>query len=119
MVLKSYVQCELSTLQSKIHHFIEISNKTISNFEAKPYETLQYNAEFLQNELRSKDGVIKTLMETQTSVLENLPLGKPPQQTKSITSFHDFPQKNFNQLNQKTKSSSKDKTNRYNNQSQH
>ena len=52
--LKSYVQCELSTLHNKIDRIIETFNKTISNFEAKPYEILQGNIEFLQNELRSK-----------------------------------------------------------------
>ena len=50
-------------------------NKTISNFETKPSEILQDNIEFLQSELRSKDEkLIKTLMETQITVLENLPL---------------------------------------------
>ena len=53
-------------------------NKTISNFETKSYEILQDNIEFLQNELRSEDKVIKILMETHTAVLENLSLSKPP-----------------------------------------
>ena len=70
--MKSYVQCELSTLHNKIERFMETFNKTISNFETKPYEILQDNIEFLQNELRSKDEIIKTLMDTQTAVLENL-----------------------------------------------
>ena len=37
LALKSYVQCELSTLHDKIDRFMEIFNKTISNFETKPY----------------------------------------------------------------------------------
>ena len=57
---------------------METFNKTILNFETKSYEILQDNIEFLQNELRSEDKVIKTLMETQTAVLENLSLSKPP-----------------------------------------
>ena len=84
--LKSYVQCELSTLHNKIDRFMETFNKTISTFETKPYEILQDNIDFLQNELRSKDEIIKTLMETQTAVLENLHLSKPPQQTESCLS---------------------------------
>ena len=89
---------------------METFNKTISNFETKPYEILQDNIEFLQNELRSKDEIIKTLMETQTAVLENLPLSKQPQQT----SF----QKNVNQLNKNIVF--KGQANQeYNNQSQH
>ena len=74
---------------------METFNKTISNFETKPYAILQDNIEFLQNELRFKDEIIKTLMETQTTVMENLPLSKPPQQTENNTSF----QKDVNQLN--------------------
>ena len=49
----------------------------------------------MQNELCSKDEVVKTLMETQTAVLENLSLGKQSQQTENNTSFHDSPQKNL------------------------
>ena len=91
--LKSYVQSELSTLHNKIDCFT--FNKTVSTFETKPYEILQHSTEFLQNELRSKDKIIRTLIETQTAVLENLPLSKPPQQTESNTSF----QKDVNQRN--------------------
>ena len=76
---------------------METFSKTISNLETKPYEIFQDNIEFLQNELRSKDEIIKPLMETQTGVLENLPLNKPPQQTENNTSFHDSPQKDVNQ----------------------
>ena len=97
--LKSYVQCELLNLHDKIDRFMETFNKTISNFESKPYEILQDNIESPQNELRSKDAIIKTLMETLTAVLENLPLNKPPQQIESNTSFHDSPQKDVNQPN--------------------
>ena len=107
-------QCALSTLHNKIDRFMETFNKTISNFETKPYEILQDNIEFLQNELRSKDEIIKTLMETQTAVLENLPLSKPPQQTENNTSF----QKDVNQLNKNI--AFKGQANQeYNNQSQH
>ena len=93
---------------------METFNKTISNFVTKPYETLQDNIEFLQNELRSKDEIIKTLMETQTTVLENLPLSKPPQQRGNNTSF----QQDVNQLNKNIVF--KGQANQeYNNQSQH
>ena len=57
---------------------METFNKTILNFETKPFEILQDNIEFLHYELRSKDEIIKTLMETQNAVLENLPLRIPP-----------------------------------------
>ena len=74
---------------------METFNKTISKFETKIHEILQNNIEFLQNELHSKDEIIKTLIETQTVVLETLPLSKPPQQTESNT----LVQKDVNQLN--------------------
>ena len=82
-------------LHNKIDRFMETFNKTISKFETKPQEILQDNIEFLENELSSKDEIIKTLMETQIAVLENLHLSKPPQQTENNTSF----QKDVNQLN--------------------
>ena len=34
--LKSYVQCELSTLHNEIDRFMKTFNKAISNFETKP-----------------------------------------------------------------------------------
>ena len=116
--LKSYVQCELSTLHNKIDRFMETFNKTISNFETKPYEILQDNIECLQNEPRSKDEIIKTLMETQAAVLENLPLRKQPLQTVHSTSFHDSSQKDVNHLN-KDITFKRQANQEYNNQSQH
>ena len=105
---------KLSTLHNKIDHFMETFNKTISAFETEPYEILQDNIDFLQNELRSKDEIIKTLMETQTAVLENRPLSKQPQQIDSNTSF----QKDANQRNKNIVFKSQ-AYQEYNNQSQH
>ena len=53
-------------------------------------------------------------METQTAVLENLPLSKPPQQTESNTSF----QKDVNQRNKNIVFKGQ-AYQEYNNQSQH
>ena len=99
LALRNYVQCELSTLHNKIDRFMETFNKTISNFKTKSLEILRDSTEFFQNELRSKDEIIKTLMGTQTAVFENLLLNKPSQQTENNTSFHASPQKDVNQLN--------------------
>ena len=82
ILLKSFLSLINSLtkdLKNKIDGFTETFNKTISNFETKPYEILQDNIEFLHNELRSKDEIAKNLMETQAAVLKNLPLSKPPQ----------------------------------------
>ena len=57
---------------------METFNKTISNFQTKPYEIMQDNIEFLQNDNNKQ--------ETQ-------------QQTGSNTSFFDSSEKDVNQLN--------------------
>ena len=44
---------------------------------------------------------IQTLIETQTAVLENLPLSQSPQQAENNASYHDSPLKDVNQLNKK------------------
>ena len=78
---------------------METFNNAALNFETKPYEIPQDNIKLFQNELLSKIEIIKTLMETQTAVLENL----PPQQTERSTAFHSSQQENVffkRQLNQ-------------------
>ena len=64
--------------QFSIKQFMETFNKTISNFQTKPYEIMQDNIEFLQNDNNKQ--------ETQ-------------QQTGSNTSFFDSSEKDVNQLN--------------------
>ena len=62
--------------------------------------------------------VPKMKLSTQTAVLENLPLTKPPQQTENNTTFHDSPHKDVNQLNKNVIFKSQ-ANQEYNNQSQH
>ena len=57
-------------------------------------------------------------MKTQTAVLENLSLSKPPQQTENNASFHNSPQKNVNQGNQNI-IFKRQLNQQHNNQSQH
>ena len=57
---------------------METFNKTISNFQTKPYEIMQDNIEFLQNDNNKQEA---------------------QQQTGSNTSFLDSPEKDVNQLN--------------------
>ena len=76
---------------------METFNKTVSNFQTKPYEIMQDNIEFLQNDNNKQ--------ETQ-------------QQTGSNTSFFDSSEKDANQLNKNI--IFKNQANQgYNNQSQH
>ena len=58
------------------------------------------------------------MIETQTAVLENLPLSQPPQQAENNASYHDSPLKDVNQLNKKI-IFKQNANQEYNNQSQH
>ena len=69
--LKSYVACEISSINNKIESLFERLNK-MSSTENKALEILQEKYFFLQKELTSKDEKIKTLIETQTSILESV-----------------------------------------------
>ena len=53
----------------------------------------------LRNWSRTCSKITCSRIETQTAALENIPLNKPPQQIENNTSFHDSPQKDFNQPN--------------------
>ena len=71
--LKSYMNCELSTINNKLDAFSQCLIKNAScqsNNENKNFETLQDNVKFLQKELAGKNDLIKSLMETQTAILE-------------------------------------------------
>ena len=83
--------------QFSIKQFIETFNKTVSNFETKPYEITQDNIEFLQNDNNKQEA---------------------QQQTGSNASFLDSPEKDVNQLNKNI--ILKNQANQeYNNKSQH
>ena len=69
--LKSCVKCDISNINNKVESLFERLNK-MSNTEKKALEILQENITFLQKELPSKDEIIKTLIETQTSILESV-----------------------------------------------
>ena len=71
-VLKSYVKCEISSINNKIESLFERLNKMPCN-EKKALEILQENISFLQKEFTSKDEIIKTLLKTQTPILESVP----------------------------------------------
>ena len=67
------MNCELSTMNNKLDSFCEglIKNASSqSNNENKIFETLQDNVKFLQKELAANNDLIKSLMETQTAILE-------------------------------------------------
>ena len=72
-VLKSHVDCELSTRTSKIEAFSDSLKTALSNLQNRDQENskidlLQQNITIVQNELRSKVNIIKLLLETQKTV---------------------------------------------------
>ena len=74
--IKSYVNCEVSILTNKIESTSNDFEKRMNTFQGKEkskIEILQQNMTFLQNELLSKNEIIKSLMEIQSSVLYTMP----------------------------------------------
>ena len=69
--LKSYGKCENLVINNKIESLFERLSKKPSTGK-KALEILHENISYLQKELTSKDGIIKTLIVTQTSVLESV-----------------------------------------------
>ena len=74
--IKSYVNCEVSILTNKIESISNDFEKRINTLQGKEkskIEILQQNMTFLQNGLLSKNEIIKSLMEIQSSVLYTMP----------------------------------------------
>ena len=67
---KSYIKCEISNIDQNIQSLYECLNDLKET--EKSNEVLQKNVTFLQNELIRKDEIIKSLLETQTSILETV-----------------------------------------------
>ena len=81
--LKSYVNCEISSLHSKIESIsqsLQVTLKVFQERENKTNEIFHQNMTFLQNELLTKNEIIKSLTETQTTILEALSSFKSNQQ---------------------------------------
>ena len=73
--IKNYIDCEFSEINKKLNLFSESMNKLSKTFEIhKTNHTsiLGEDIEFLKNELKSKGEMIKSLIETQTLVLETV-----------------------------------------------
>ena len=75
--LKSYVDCELSTLTSKIDAFSDSLKHALANLQKRESncantDLLQQSIASLENELRSKDKIIQSLLETQNTLTNSL-----------------------------------------------
>ena len=73
--MKNYIDCEFSGVNKKINSVSENTNQLSKMFDTIKKDhslLLNENIEFLKSELKSKDEMIKSLIETQTLVLETL-----------------------------------------------
>ena len=66
--------CEISALAQRIKQFLENFNRALNNLKQDDRNTdmEKYNISFLQQEVRSKDELIKSLMGTLAIVLETI-----------------------------------------------
>ena len=74
--IKSYVNCEILILTNKIESISNDFEKRINTLlgkEKSKLEILQQNMTLLQNELLSKNEIIKSLIEIQSSILYTMP----------------------------------------------
>ena len=75
--LKSYVDCELSMLTSKINAFSDSLKHAIANLQKRQSnfantDLLQQSIASLENELKSKDRIIQSLLENQNMLTDSL-----------------------------------------------
>ena len=91
--LKGYVKCEISSINNKTESLFEHLNK-MSSTEKKALEILLENISFLQKKWTSKDEIIKTFIETQTSILESVSYQKSKNELiNQLKSAHQSPNK--------------------------
>ena len=91
--LKSYVDCELSTLTSKIDAFSDSLKHALANLQNRESnhantDRLQQSITSLENELRSKDKIIQSLLETQNTLTNSLSTLKAKQPEPIIDLSH-------------------------------
>ena len=73
--IKRHFKCELSTLNIKIEYITPSLDGALKNLENQPHKScsiVEDNLLFLQKELLSKDDIIKSLLETQTEILDSI-----------------------------------------------
>ena len=70
--IKNYIDCEFSEINKKLNLLSESMNKLSKTFEIHKTNHTSILGEFLKNEHKSKDQMIKSLIETQTLVLETV-----------------------------------------------
>ena len=87
--IRSHFKCELSTLSSKIESLTTSLNGALKKIESHSHKCcsiVEDNLFFLQKELLSKDCVIKSLVETQTAILNSISNTASDKQTATTPS---------------------------------
>ena len=87
--IKSHFKCELSTLNSKIESLTTSLNGALRKLENHPHKCcsiVEDNLLFLQKEVLSKDDIIKSLVETQTAILDSISNTASDKQTPATPS---------------------------------
>ena len=87
--IRSHFKCELSTLSSNIESLTTSLNGALKKIESHSHKCcsiVEDNLFFLQKELLSKDYVIKSLVETQTAILNSISNTASDKQTATTPS---------------------------------
>ena len=111
--LKSHLKCEVSTMNSRIDLLSEVIENKINvlSDQCKNIEVVQDNIKFLQVELKTKNEIIKNLLDTQSAIVESLSLEKKQQNSqaaslaKQQTKIQDEPELHCTKLAQSTRES--------------
>ena len=96
--LKGYLDCEISSLNSKVDLFIESLKETITKVEKSDnsnMEILQESIRFLQKNLLAKSDITKSLTKTQRLMLRLTNLKEKPkdqQELPNVTSKQQIQQ---------------------------
>ena len=70
-----HLNCEISIIDKRLNTLTDVLNHVPKNLEVSQNsntDLLKQNVEYLKKELNSKDGLIKSLVDTQTAILETI-----------------------------------------------
>ena len=87
--IKSYFKWELSTSSSKIESLTTSLNGALKKLENHPHKCCSIDEDnqlFLQKELLSKDDIIKSIVKTQTAILDSISNTASDKQTPTTLS---------------------------------
>ena len=85
--LKCLVNCEISIIDKRLNSFSDTLNHILKNLEVgqnSNTDLLKENVEYLMKELNSKDELIKSLVDTRTSILETIGKSKRNKEKRNL-----------------------------------